>query len=138
MGQGLYDLLGWGVLNPPLLLHPPEPDGTQWIDDDLGDALEHLHLKHTDEAEPEYLVIPLAVSDSLLQDWWKLPPLPDWCPRVKPRTARRIQMPRKGYLDTALMRPHDLTQTWQEAQRIYAKFGLQLPDASLILLNDWD
>jgi hypothetical protein len=137
MGQGLYDLLGWGVLEPPSLLTRDEK-GELWIDDSLWDAVEHLPLQHTSETEPDYLVIPLAVSDEVLQDWWKLPPLPDWCPRVAPRTARHIHVPRKGDLDTALMRPHDLAHIWQEAQRIYAKAGLLLPAASTILLNDWD
>jgi hypothetical protein len=140
MGSGLYDLLGWGVLDPPLLLHPPEPDGTVWINDALYDAVAHLHLEQSCETEPDYLVIPLAVSQPFLQEYWKLPPLPNWCPRVGPRRARRVRS-RLAAQDAhalATQRGIDLTQVWGEAQRIYTDFGLTLPAATLLVLNDWD
>src|SRR5262245_7468941 len=140
MGMGLYDLLGWGVLNPTHLLLPPEPDGTVWIDDRLGEAIEHLGLESNSETAPAYLVIPLAVSDEVLQDYWTLPALPDWCPRVAPRRARRItsRLAARDAQALAAQRGVDLLHVWQETQRIYREHGLVLPAAGLILVNDWD
>ena len=136
MGQGLYDLLGWGVLTPP---HVPNDD-TQ---DALCDAVTTLGLRTAYETTPDYLVIPLAVDEGFLQEHWHLPALPLWVPRVEARTARVIDMPwlrgaPPGIEHLGSQGRAEVAATWIAAQRLYAQAGLVLGAAQLILLSDWD
>ena len=135
MGQGLYTMLGYGVLNPPCA----DDDETN---DDVTTAMMDLGLQTSYECAPTYVVIPLAVDDAWLQDYWKLPPLPDMLPHPKPRTARVLP------LDTvpgdvaclSAFRPSAvlLVQRWEQARALYHRAGLALGDPALIVLNDWD
>jgi hypothetical protein len=137
MGIGLYNLLGWGVLNPPVLTSTDE-DGTVWIDDALEDAVEHLGLHSAYETRPPYLVIPLAVSDEVLQELWTLAALPDWCPRAKARRARVIDAPLSDVQNLVDQYGGNMEQVWEDAQHIYMELGLALPKATLIIASDWD
>jgi hypothetical protein len=132
MGQGLFDLLGWGVLEAPERLLP-QPDGIPLVDDAVFAAVEHLGLQHASETEPNYIVVPLAVSSTVLQDWWKLPPLPDWTPRVGPRRARRVtsRLAARDAQALARQRGLDLTAIWAEAQAIYTTKPFPLARADM-------
>lgn len=124
MGQGLYNLLGFGVLEPPM----PEDDDER---DDMYTRLDDLGLKTTYECEPEFLVVPLAVDDGFLQDWWKIPALSDDVLRCAPRKARYAN-------DDSISVPDKARETWKVAQTRYRAVGLTLPDAQLVVINDWD
>lgn len=137
MGQGLYDMLGWGVLNPPVLTSTDQ-DGTIWLDDALFQAVAHVGLRVAYETAPPYLVIPLAVSTAWLQERWALPDVPRWCPRIAPRRARvLLRGHAKEVMALARAQGMHVEEVWQAAQRIYAERGLTLPEARLILLSDW-
>ena len=124
MGQGLYNLLGYGVLEP---MWPKSWKKVADLEEDLGD----LDLQISSETEPFYLVVPLAVDDTLLQRWWKLSTLPEDVLRCAPRRAR--------YADEVTYPISEAAKTcWQHAQAVYAAAGLALGDAQLIVLNDWD
>ena len=124
MGQGLYDLLGYGTFEEPQLDH----DGEYVPDYDILTAL-GLHMGY--ETEPRYLVYPLGIDEPFLQDYWHVPPLPEWAPRIAPRRARVIQPP-PGYIV-----PSAAVQVWQQAQELYHAHGLTLANAQLIILSDW-
>jgi hypothetical protein len=130
-------MLGWGVLDPPVLTMTGK-DGVVWIDDTLTHAVEHLGLHTAYETETEYLVIPLAVSNEVLQAYWGLPGLPDWCPPIAPRQARMLDIPTADVGTLLGQYRGNLAQVWQEAQHIYTELGLYLPSPRLILLSDWD
>lgn len=124
LGQGLYNLLGYGLLEP---MWPKKWDEISQLEDDLAD----LHLQIGSETEPFYLVVPLAVDDEGLQRWWKLPALPDEVLLCAPRRAR--------YADEVTYPvPHEAKARWREAQALYAAQGLTLGEGKLIVLNDWD
>lgn len=137
MGMGLYDLLGWGVLHPPRLEADPGEAG--WaLACVLSDSLGELGLRSSYETEPDYLVVPLAVSDPFLQDYWKLDPLPRSTPRVDARTALHIALPPDILLGLARARGIDLAEVWRAAQQLCRQAGLRLPAAGAIVLSDWD
>ena len=124
MGMGLYNLLGYGVLD------PNWPTGWDEITD-LEAALDDIGIQITSESTPFYVVVPLAVDSDVLQRWWDLPPLPDEVLRCAPRRAR--------YADEVIFPLPEAAQTcWQQAQASYAAQGLILGEAKLIMLNDWD
>ena len=133
MGCGHYDLLGWGVLNPPWPV-----DADQYIDDDTIDAMQALGLRTSYETEPDYLVIPLAISDSLLQDWWQLPALPSWVPRVEAYSARPLRGHQREVARLATLRGLDLHGLWQVAQARAQDLGMPLGAARLLLVSDYD
>lgn len=124
MGQGLYNLLGYGVLNAQQL---DEDDDAQMS---AVFKLQDLHVHFAYETDPNYAVIGLAVDDEVLQDWWKLPALPETIYRCAPRRAREIE-------ETAYPVPEDVKARWNQAQTIYAAHGLTLGEGRLIVLNDW-
>ena len=125
MGSGLYDLLGWGMIDPPV-----QVDAEGYIIE--LDDLEGLGLRDTNETEPPCLVVPIAVSLPFLQDYWSLLPLPDWTPRVMPRQTRRCAAP-QGFQVT-----EEHFQRWRDAQAVYRRAGMVLPEAYLVVLSDWD
>lgn len=131
MGQGLYDAVGWGILTPPC---PLEEEAAQRYED-LAEAF-GLHEAY--ETTPEYLVLPLAVSDPVLQEWWDLPPLPLWVPRVAPRTARYIFRVSVQDVEALAGQSHRDLSHWGVAQAHFLAQGFTLPPAHLIVLNDWD
>ena len=133
MGCGLYDLLGWGVLDPPWPV-----DADNYIDDNVYDALEDLGLRREYETHPAYLVVPLAISDALLQEWWHLPALPAWVPRVEPYGARRLRGHQREVTRLAVARGVDLAEIWQGAQARAQALGMILGAPALLLISDYD
>ncbi len=129
VGQGLYDMLGYGVLDPPV-----QVDGDNYVIelDEMFPLLCQGQVDATYETEPPCLTIPLAISDPWLQEYYHLPPLPNWVPRVAPRRARPIEAPPDFEV------PRDVQERWRAVHAIYARAGMVLPDAQLILINDWD
>lgn len=125
MGQGLYNMLGWGVLNPPYLKDDEASDA-------LFDEAYDLNLHTAYECEPDFLVVRLAVDDGFLQEWWQLPELPESVLRCAPRRARYAEAP------DCFAPPDDARETWQSAKVLFEKAGLTLPDARLVVINDWD
>ncbi len=125
MGQGLYNMLGYGCLNPPAI---EDEDGYV----DLPDEIRDLGLRDQYETKDEYLVIPLAVDDGFLQDEMSVPALPDRILRCPPRRAR--------YFDSAVVFsvPQIVKENWAKAQAEYKARGLSLPDGRLVVINDWD
>jgi hypothetical protein len=133
MGQGLYDALGWGILHPP---QPAEDDQR----DNVYFALDAVHAQvHTAyECEPDYLVILLAVSDAVLQNWWRLPALPEGTPRIAPRRAQYVPAPLAPAIKTLLApQRRTLAQAWKHTHHLYQARGLALPRPALIVLSDW-
>jgi hypothetical protein len=129
MGQGLYTLVGYGILNPPWT-------GDDDINDDLTAALMDLGLQTSHETEPRYLVIPLAVDDEVLQSR-KLPALPEMLAHPRARTARVPPM-NPVIVDTWVQgRRPAFDAMWQAAQQLYTEAGLTLGEPGLIILNDW-
>lgn len=129
MGQGLYTMLGYGVLNPP------------WLDEEShGEALwhlkEHLRLEQSYECEREYLLSPVAIDEPWLQEQWHLQPMPDWVPRVQPYDARRLRV--SATRARPFLEDGTLAQRWAEAQVTYAQEGLMLPAAYWVLVSEWD
>jgi len=122
--MSLYEIVGWGVLNP--------PDVDADAQDRLAKAGLNLQtLRQSYETEPPWLMVPLAVGDSVLQRRWFLPALPSNTPRVEPYTARIIAPVPSIYIPYADV-------LWKRAQTAYRTAGLTLPDATLILASDWD
>ena len=103
--------------------------GSVSLTDDTLTAL-GLHISY--ETEPRYLVYALGIDEPFLQDYWHIPPLPEWAPRIAHRKARIIQPP-PGFTV-----PPVAVQAWQQAQELYYAHGLTLADAQLIILSDWD
>jgi hypothetical protein len=129
MGQGLFDVLGWGRIDPPV-----QVDADNYVLEIAAmDTLiwERL-VEASSETEPPCLVIPLAVSEPWLQDDMQLPPLPAWVPRIEPRRARYVSAP------ASFVVPEAAQTRWREVQGIYQRAGMRLPRARLVLLNDWD
>jgi hypothetical protein len=134
MGQGLYTMLGYGVLNPPWA----DDDETN---DDVTTAMMDLGLQTSSECAPTYVVIPLAVDDAWLQEHWKLPPFPDMLPHPQSRTARVLPLdtvPGEVACFIAFQPSAVLLEQWEQARALYHKAGLVLGDPALIVLNDWD
>lgn len=125
MGQGLYNLLGWGVLEPP---YPKDDDASEALFEEAYD----LGLRRSYEAEPDFLIVKLAVDDGFLQDWWKLPELSDDVLRCAPRRARYAED------SIAFSVPDSAREKWQAGKLLFEKAGLTLPDARLVVINDWD
>lgn len=125
MGQGLYNLLGFGVLNPPYL---KDDDANETLFEEAFD----LGVRRSYEAEPDFLVVKLAVDDGFLQDWWKLPELPDSVLRCAARKARYAED------SIAFPVPDAARDLWQSAKLLFGRHGLTLPDARLVVINDWD
>jgi hypothetical protein len=125
MGLGLYDLLGYGVLTPPW-----PADAAGYIPEPLIDALVALGVRLASATEPDYLMLPLAVSAPLLQAEWHLPPLPAWTPRVGDYAARQLV--------AAPPCPQAVVARWQQVQRATQPHGLVVGRAGVILARDWD
>jgi hypothetical protein len=129
MGQGLYDLLGWGRIAPPV-----QVDADHYVIDldEMDFLLSTGRVEASSETAHPCLVIPLAVSDLWLQDHMLLPPLPAWVPRVAPRRARYVRAPADFVV------PETVHTRWREVQGIYQRAGMRLAPARLVLLSDWD
>jgi hypothetical protein len=125
MGQGLYNALGLGLLDPPM---PKDDDERERL---YELTLDIKGLDYTYECEPEYMVIRLAADDECLQDWWKVPALPDDVLRCAPRRARYAD-------DVRFAVPEGARKQWDKAAAEFAKTGITLPAPRLVVLNDWD
>jgi hypothetical protein len=129
MGSGLYDLLGWGRIAPPV-----QVDEHHYVSDvdEMADLLWMGLVRSSYETTPPCLVIPLAISEPWMQDDMQLPPLPVWVPRVAPRRARYVRAPADFVV------PEAAQTRWREVQGIYQRAGMRLAPARLVLLSDWD
>lgn len=130
MGQGLYTAVGFGVIAPPRVL---DPDNPRYERDDMPDFVEGRMSSY--ECNPDYLVVPLAVDDGCLQDWWGLPCLPhdEVAAMVKPRTCKRLAVMPPSLASAAT----EAAKKWREVQAWYASHGHSLPDGYPVLLSDW-
>jgi hypothetical protein len=95
-------------------------------------------LDASNEAEPQYIGIRLAVDDEWLQDWWKLPSLPHSSLRcaVGPREvvlARVVELPRP--VSERLRRARLF---WEKLRTASKKCGHVLRRGRLLLVCDWD
>lgn len=124
MGQGLYNMLGLGLLDPPW---PDDDEAREALFEDLSD----LGMSRDNECREEFLVVRMAVDDGCLRKWWKLAPLPDDVPRCAARRAR--------YADgVAFEVPESAREAWARARELYTRAGLALPEPRLVVLNDYD
>jgi hypothetical protein len=122
MGQGLYNLLGWGVLD------------LQWPDNENDiDAFELAlppAVRTSYETQPSYLVLALAVDNPWLQEYWHLPALPPEILRGAPRTAR--------YAPEVLVPiTPAMQQTWRLVETLAQGYGMWLPGPAVVVVNDW-
>ncbi len=124
MGQGLYHLLGFGVVDAGNV--------------DLPERVYNL-VRTTYECDQGYIVIPMAVDNDVLQASWNLPALPDGLPRVKPRTAISVRhcewWPDVGkdgvWVDGRII------SMWEEIRHIAGQYAIDLPEGEPVFLSDW-
>ena len=129
MGQGLYRCLGFGCLNPPPFA---------W-DSDLGQMV-HDVVHTSCDAEPLYLIVPMAIDEAFLRETQSLPSLPAGLPHVEDRTAVTVARCRSwtdvGKLGVWI--PQRIVATW-ELVRFFARTrGVQLPPGEPVFVCDWD
>jgi len=117
MGQGLYRMVGYGVLNPP---------DFDWDNTDNGDIYDAV--KCSCEAEPPYMMVPFGVDDEILQDWWWLPSLPDGLPHVHNRTAMEV---------ARIRCPSRARGVWRCLRALAKTQGIDLPEGGPIFVCDW-
>lgn len=137
MGQGLYTMLGYGVIAKDDQLRTE--DGDCLHDEIIVNPLAEL-LDTAYEAEPQFLVLRLAVDDGFLQDWWKLPNLPhEALPgSVGSRQAKQIPVD-ESKLPGEIQAAVDLARDrWAVIDEAFRQHGVTLPEAGFILVNDWD
>ena len=118
MGQGLYRMVGYGVLNPPDF----DVDNT-----DNGDIYAAVECSY--EAEPPYMLIPFGVDDEFLQDWMRLPGLPDGLPHVHDRTAVEV---------ADFRYPSRARGIWECLRTLAKTRGIDLPEGGTVFVCDWD
>lgn len=122
MGQGHYTMIALGTTNVPERpdsISADDWEGWRYSVEGMPDRLRSQY-----EAPP-YLAIPLAISDGVLQDWWKVPmelgnPI--------------IDMTDLSVLDEA---GEEAIKLWRQAQRLVAAHGRKLPDPTLLLIADY-
>lgn len=125
MGQGLFNMLGYGVLEAPTI--PDDPHGEKW---DSLDAGWTNGVRSRYECRQDFIVVPLAVDDEWMRDYYELLPLPDSILRCTPRTARYAD-------DVEWDVPASVRSTWVDLQKRFAGIGVQLPEPRFVVLNDW-
>jgi hypothetical protein len=137
MGQGLYTMLGYGVIAKDVQLFTEDGDAIH--DEIIVAPLANL-LATAYEAEPNFLMLPLAVDDGFLQDERKIPDLPYDAlgGTVGPRKAKRIKVD-ESKLSGDLQAAADLARDrWAVIAEAFQQHGVTLPDAGFILIKDWD
>jgi len=125
MGQGHYTMIGYGVIDPPFPI--------KGVDDEYWDGWPSLlgigKLRSSYETEPDYLVIPLAVSCGVLARYW----------------GTKL-MCRHACLLHNLADSLKLGKDIQHAEKLWDKvikkakkeYGVDMPLGKLILVSDWD
>ena len=124
MGQGIYTMIGYGAENIKL---PVKDDGdVMELDEIFGSPLSDS-LGQDCESEPNYLIIPIAISDKFLADCWKLECFARRCFAV--HDLHRIYS--AELLAAAIL--------WKKAQNAAKKrVGLELPTGRLLIVSDYD
>ena len=130
MGQGLYNLLGFGILADDALMVCIDADF-----ESFDRVAMDLSLAYAYECTPWYLCIRLAVDDPVLQERLGLPALPDEVYRCAPRRARILSGADVPRVFQA-RRPH-LRTVWREVQKQLLPLGIRLPAAAYLVINDW-
>ena len=78
MGQGLYRMIGFGVLQSPAI---------NW--DENGDLYDLVQTSY--ECAQDYVMIPFGIDEGWLRKSWTLGELPKGLPHVEPRTAVAVK-----------------------------------------------
>ena len=126
MGQGLYTMIALGTTSIPE--RPPAVEEDDWYGwSDALDTVTEGRIRDQYEAEPPYLAIPLAISDGFLQEYWRVPVELD-----------RAVLPVAELSAFVADHLENATRLWKQAQEEVRKTGRELPDAVLLIINDWD
>ncbi len=144
MGEGLYFGIGFGCLVqrtstwfevvPP---HKNSEDLDWHVADLLNDfrfdeALEGIGLQMATEAKPDYLLIPLAVTEEARVWRGRVEQLPIY---------RAIPLDELVASWLAVISPDNLAkaqQQWEQVRRTATAYGFTLPERKLICISDWD
>lgn len=122
-------MLGWGCLNPPNIY---------WDSPEFKLFYDVTQTSY--EANPNYIVIPIAVDDKFLQVSWNLPSLPYGLPHIEPRTAQAV--PRcqwwPGVGKDGVWVDRRIVSTWEILRQFAEARGVQLPEGEPIFVCDWD
>lgn len=117
-------MVAWGELD-----SPPCPDENGWLyllaekfrGVDLQDALRSSY-----ECEPEYLCVPLAVSDHCLAGYWKL----DCFARKAVTAANLRELVSPAKLEFAKL-------VWERTKILIRGHGLRIGNGKLLLISDY-
>jgi hypothetical protein len=110
-----------------------------WDEDPKPFLIDALNV--TNEAEPECIMIPVAVDARMLQINWGVPALPaGGLPHVEPRRAVEVDRcewwPDIGKRGAWI--PHCVVARWELIREVAKSRGLELPEGSPIFVCDWD
>lgn len=124
MGQGIYTMIGYGAANVKL---PVKNDGyVMELHEVFGFSLAES-LRQNYECEPSYLLVPLAVSDHCLANWWQI--------ECFQRQAFTLDELRSQFEDGIF----DAHQIWKRATKeAKKKCGFALPLGELLVVCDFD
>lgn len=136
MGQGLYTMLGYGVIaDDDQIYGEDEARHHSIVDHEISQ-----HLETPYEAEPAFLVLRLAVDEGFLQDWWGLPDLPHEAlgGTVEKRKAKQISVAEAKFPPQLKHAVKKARERWAAVAEAFRQHGISLPEAGFILVNDWD
>lgn len=134
MGQGHYMLLGYGCVAPPLPQLHEDAEWEGWCallgadfikgSQALGDQLRDEY-----ECAPGYLVVPLAVSDSVLAECWEVPCLKSTALELDDLPAHVL-----GQVKTSPVRCRAL---WEQVRVAARAHGVEMPRATYVVVFDY-
>lgn len=127
MGQGLYRIVGFGVVNAPHV---------NW--DENIDIYGLVHTSY--ECAQNYVMIPFGIDDSRLRESWTLGELPKGLPHVDPRTAIAVKRckwwPDVG--NDGIWVCNRIEKMWEFVRKLAKEKGIELPGGEPVFACDWD
>jgi hypothetical protein len=132
MGQGVYQAIMFGVLDPDI--YETDAHGylerAAWIERAI-DGTDEARIRTAYECEPDYLGIVLAVSDGCLADMWHAAEISD-------RQAVLLESVAESLGAGLAERLEKARRIWAQLQETAKAAGKTLPDGQLLYVSDYD
>lgn len=126
MGQGIYRIVGFGVVNAPAI---------DWDSNDDIHGLVHTAY----ECEQTFVIIPFGVDQDWLQRSWTIGPLPKGLPHIDDRTAVAVKQthwwPDVG--KDGIWVADRIVRMWEVIRLLAKEKGIDLPVGEPVFASDF-
>jgi hypothetical protein len=136
VGQGIYRMLGYGVIAPDEMIYTEEDARhRELLVKPLSDK-----VKTPYESKPCFMVLPLAVDDTFLQNEMRIEDLPHDAMggSVANGCAKWIGVNTRKFSETLRASVAKAEDEWAVIHEAFQQSGITLPVAGFVLISDWD